>query len=92
MAAKNIELFGMNNKVTTLTEENKLLKKAVAIQESRQRNLSNHNQQLELTISQAVQHISNLDRVIKTLRSRLLNEEVISGLDFGLDKPPPDVY
>ena len=86
-----IFIFTHGIRVNTLGEENKILKRAVAIQESRQRELQSNNQQLELTLQQAVQHIQNLEKVINSLRTQLYGMSR-AGPDFMLDKPPPDVY
>lgn len=93
MAEKNAEVQSSRIKIQALTEDNKILKKAVNIQESRQRELTSYNQQLELTLGQAVEHIASLEKAILSLKSQLLiNGGVGSGPYYHLDQPPPDVY
>ena len=93
MAEKNAEVHSSRIKIHALTEDNKILKKAVNIQESRQRELTSYNRQLESTLEQAVEHIASLEKAILSLKSQLLiNGGVGSGPSYHLDQPPPDVY
>lgn len=91
MAKKDMEVLSLNSRVSTMNEENKILKRAVAIQESRQRELYSSNQRLESTLQQAVQHIQSLEKVIQSLRTQIYDSSH-SGPNFMLEKPPPDVY
>jgi predicted nucleic acid-binding Zn-ribbon protein len=73
-------------------DENKLLKRAVAIQDSRQRELISQNQQLQQVLAQAAEHIANIERVNRQLRSQLelINSPFTSFDDHN--NRPPDVY
>ena len=67
------------------------LKRAVNIQESRQKEMASYNQELESTLRQAVDHIAGLEKVVQSLKSRMYGS-IDNGPSYHLDEPPPDVY
>lgn len=74
-----------------LDEDNKVLKRAVAIQEGRYRELSQQNQQLKENLVQAVEYVSQQDRTIHHLQEQLRSRNVpefVAGNRFL----PPDVF
>ena len=68
-----------------LNENLKILKKAVTIQDTRLREISQQNQQQEVTIS-------NLNEYIHKLETQLLSSTVYSQSGFYFPPPPPDVF
>jgi len=91
MAEKNAEIQALHVKNNALIEDSKILKKAVNIQESRQKEMASYNQQLESTLGQAVEHIAGLEKVVQSLKSQLYGT-MVYGPSHHLDEPPPDVY
>lgn len=71
-------------------EENKLLKRAVAIQDSRQKELTGQTQQLQHVLGQAAEHIANLERVNRELRLKLESNSGQYSSNFSYR--PPDVF
>lgn len=55
-------------------EENKILKRAVTIQDGRQKELSHVNQQLQSLLNQAANHVANVERINSELRKKLDSE------------------
>ena len=70
-------------------EENKLLKKAVAIQNSREQRINEQHTQYQNIMHQASIHISNLQKENSELRVQLLLDEPYIGT---LEHRPPDVF
>ena len=91
MAQNNAEIQALRTKNNTLSEDNKILKRAVNIQESRQKEMASYNQELESTLRQAVDHIAGLEKVVQSLKSRMYGS-IDNGPSYHLDEPPPDVY
>lgn len=91
IAEKNAEIQALHVKNNALFEDSKILKKAVNIQESRQKEMASYNQQLESTLGQAVEHITGLEKVVQSLKSQLYGA-MVYGPSHHLDEPPPDVY
>jgi chromosome segregation ATPase len=78
---------------SALDEENKILKRAVTIQDTRQRELQAQNQGLQEVLAQAASHVANLERANAQLRMDLLMKEDKSfSSDIDFDRRPPDVY
>lgn len=71
--------------------ENKILKRAVAIQDSRQKELAGQNQQLQHVLAQAAEHITSLERVNRELRLSIENKGQYS-TNSNYNYRPPDVY
>lgn len=91
ISQKNGEIHALNVKNNALFEDSKILKKAVNIQESRQKEMASYNQQLESTLGQAIEHIAGLEKVVQSLKSQLYGN-MGTGPSYYLDKPPPDVF
>ena len=79
---------GMNES-QHVNEENKVLKKAVQIQDAKQKDLLQQNEQYQHIIRLATEHIQNLESANRNLRQEL--ELTRHGNSFG-HFPPPDVY
>jgi len=71
-------------------EENRLLKKAVGIQDGRYRELSANYDQLQHVMALAAQHIAQLEKKNEELSSHLSNVMFSSNNNFP--PRPPDVY
>ena len=72
-------------------EENRILKRAVAIQDGRQKELTSQNHQLQAVLAQAAEHIANLERGTEELRKKIDREQFsFSHSNFG--NRFPDVY
>ena len=71
-------------------EENRLLKKAVGIQDGRYRELSGNYDQLQNVMALAAQHIAQLEKKNEELSSQLHNVMFSSNNNFP--PRPPDVY
>ena len=91
-------IFDLQNKVNemdkvlnTMTNENKTLKRAFNIQNTRLTNASDENARLRELLTQAAQYVEQLQHENSTMRVRL-EGNVNEGNNFMLPKPPPDVY
>lgn len=83
----------LKDNLVTATSENKLLKKAVCIQESKLRDAATLREQMEETLRRAAERISQLEASSEMLRALLLNSGSGAGPgDFHPPPPPPDVY
>ena len=71
-------------------EENRILKRAVAIQDGRQKELQGQNQQMQSVLLQAADHITNLERTNRELRIQL--ESNRGQYSFHSFERPPDVF
>ena len=71
-------------------EENRILKRGVAIQDGRQKELQGQNQQLQNVLLQAADHITNLERSNRELRMQL--ESGHGQYSFHSFQRPPDVF
>ena len=72
-------------------EENRILKRAVAIQDGRQKELTSQNHQLQAVLAQAAEHIANLERNSEELRKKIDREQFsFSHSNFG--NRFPDVF
>lgn len=80
----------------SLAEENKILKKAFGIQDSRMREVCSQNQQIRQMIDQMSEYIANLERINYQMREELRNRDIKSTggnhTFFQPPNPPPDVY
>mmetsp|Transcript_13552 Transcript_13552/g.20346 ORF Transcript_13552/g.20346 Transcript_13552/m.20346 type:complete len:203 (+) Transcript_13552:134-742(+) len=70
-------------------EENRLLKRAVHIQEGRQKEVMTQNQQLKQFLNQAADQISALERSNATLRSHM---GMFNQPEPVISHRPPDIY
>ena len=75
-----------------LDEENKLFKRAIGIQEGRNREAGAQNQQLREALGQAIEHISNLERANNSLRDHLRMLNGPEAMGHYHHQPPPDVF
>lgn len=78
---------------TVCEEENRILKRAVTIQDGRQKELTYQNQQLQNVLAQAAEHITNLERNNLELRTKLDQaraQQTFSHSNF--DNRFPDVF
>lgn len=75
-----------------MAEENRILKRAVAIMEARQRDLMQQHQQYEGTMAAAQEHILMLERTNNQLRHLVESQNYSNNSGFGNHRPPPDVY
>ena len=74
--------------IAVLRQETTVLKKGIAIQNSRQREAFAQNAQLQEVLSRAAEHIAGLERAVQLLQSRLAFYES-GGANDGLCSPPP---
>ena len=91
--AENVELAGANEGLKSdnqkLVDENRILKRAVGIQESRFKDSSAQNSQLREYLGQAADQIAKLERGTSLLRMQLHRANTPNSF---LDDMPPDVY
>lgn len=74
-------------------EENRVLKRGVAIQDNRYRELSASHEQLQQVMSMAVEHIAKLEQANRDLTSIVNSSSHFGGGPGGFPHgPPPDVY
>jgi hypothetical protein len=71
MSQQSVLLSQTQSGKTVCEEENRILKRAVTIQDGRQKELTYQNQQLQNVLSQAAEHITNLERNNLELRTKL---------------------
>lgn len=83
-------LFQTQSAKIVCEEENRILKRAVAIQDGRQKDLQGQNQQLQNVLTQAAEHIGNLERINRELRIQLEPSRV--QYSFHTFDRPPDVF
>mmetsp|Transcript_2452 Transcript_2452/g.2577 ORF Transcript_2452/g.2577 Transcript_2452/m.2577 type:complete len:201 (-) Transcript_2452:253-855(-) len=77
--------------IEKVEEENRLFKRAIAIQEGRYREVAQQSQQLREALTQAVEHIGQIEKINSNLKEQLRRgngPEFISHSHFL----PPDVY
>jgi hypothetical protein len=84
----NQNLNSINIKIN---DENKILKKAVNIQENRLKDLNNQNSTLQGIVSQAADYVVTLENTIVQLRQQLDRNTDISS-NYIIPPRPPDVY
>jgi chromosome segregation ATPase len=81
----------LHQEKNSLMEENKILKKAVQLLDSKLKDSQSQNDQIQEIISKAVAHIEEIE-----LENRRLNYELnLSNKGYGqsfFDQTPPDVY
>lgn len=85
----NNQCLAMRMEHNQCLEENKVLKKAVGIQDGRYRELASNYDQLQHVMAMAAEHIANLERSNRELSSQ------ISQMSYGNHfppGPPPDVF
>jgi hypothetical protein len=71
-------------------EENRVLKRAVAIQDNKYRELSNTNQQMQQVMALAAEHVAKLEQANRELTA--LVHACEHGSFGGFPPGPPDVY
>jgi DNA repair exonuclease SbcCD ATPase subunit len=81
------ETFADNN--SKLLEENRILKRAVGIQESRLREVQSQSQQMQELMNQAADYIAGLERANAALKHRV---ECNDSKSYFSSEGPPDVY
>ena len=89
------DLSNFRFETSSALEENKILKRAVAIHDSRYKELINQNQKLQVVLSQAGEHITNLERANQQLKLQLQsinNNSFSSNFDNTFHQRPPDVF
>ena len=86
---KDNEISQLRHSNNSLTEENRILKKAVSIQEQKLKESTFHSEQLQVILSQAAAKISSLENANSSLRKALTGSNAPS---FILPDIPPDVY
>ena len=74
--------------IAVLRQETTVLKKGIAIQNTRQREAFAQNAQLQEVLARAAEHIAGLERAVQLLQSRLAFYES-GGANDGLFSPPP---
>ncbi|EEY68714.1 uncharacterized protein PITG_21906 [Phytophthora infestans T30-4] len=72
-----------------LQGENKLLKRAVAIQNQQKEEVQNENNALKQLATQAAEHMKRLEQANYTLRVHL---QTSTNAGLGHQQQPPDVY
>ena len=87
---QEIILFQTQAAKVVCEEENRILKRAVAIQDGRQKELVVQSQQLQNVLGQAAEHIANLESVNRELRIQL--ESNRGQYSFHSFDRPPDVF
>ncbi|KAG6576374.1 uncharacterized protein IUM83_09024 [Phytophthora cinnamomi] len=75
--------------VARLQGENKLLKRAVAIQNQQKEDVARENDALKLLATQAAEHMKRLEQANYTLRVHL---QTSTSAGLGHQQQPPDVY
>lgn len=87
----NLQALSCENK--TISEENKILKKAVAIQDNRYRDMVSQNNNLQSVLGQAVERIQFLQETNKNLSEHvnILRGGHLHGHN-SFPPPPPDVF
>eukprot|EP01036_Dinobryon_divergens_P022751 gene22751-31040_t len=88
---ENLQAMSCENK--TILEENKILKKAVAIQDNRYRDMVSQNNNLQSVLGQAVERIHYLQDTNKNLSEHIniLKGGLLHGHN-SFPPPPPDVF
>jgi predicted nuclease with TOPRIM domain len=81
----------LNSNNIKINDENKILKKAVNIQENRLKDLNNQNSTLQGIVSQAADYVVTLENTIVQLRQQLDRNTDISS-NYIIPPRPPDVY
>lgn len=91
----------LEESIKSLSEDNKVLKRAVGIQDSKIKDLTAQNQQLQAILPQISTHIANLERQNEELKNyiRLIesngrhsSSSPNSPFNSFLPPPPPDVF
>ena len=92
--AVSAKLQQQSTDAAKIIEENRILKRAVAIMENRQRDLLQQHAQYEGTMSAAQEHILMLERTNAQLRNLVSSSHsnYSNNSGFGNHQPPPDVY
>ncbi|KAK1944764.1 hypothetical protein P3T76_003297 [Phytophthora citrophthora] len=78
-----------NSDMVRLQGENKLLKRAVAIQNQQKEEVQQENNALKQLATQAADHIKKLEQANYTLRVHL---QTSTSAGMGHQQQPPDVY
>ena len=77
----------------TLQDDNKLLKRAVGIQDNRNKELNTQNAQLQNVLQLAANHIAHLEEVNRNLQAQLQAAVCGSNSSGGYNyQPPPDLF
>ncbi len=85
----NLHCEELSSNQSRLIEENRILKRAVGIQDNKQRDLLQEIQQMRSIMDQAADHIGNLERANAMLRQQLESQNYPESY---LPNLPPDVY
>ncbi len=85
----NFHCEELSSNQSRLIEENRILKRAVGIQDGKQRDLLQEMQEMRQIMDQAADHIGNLERANAILRQQV---ETQNYPDSYLPNLPPDVY
>ncbi len=92
-ASMDSTIRGMTENQEKLQHENKILKKAVALQQQRQNHASSELEAARQFKQQAENKMRMLEQVISSLRYHLQAQQPHVGNDFmGLNPRPPDVF
>jgi len=90
----NVVMLGskMQNDCKRLDEENKLLKRAVNIQDNKLKQADEVNNQLQVILNQAIQRIQQLEESNNELKIALLSRLDTSNSFDNFMRGPPDVF
>mgnify|MGYP005993634369 CR=1 FL=1 len=93
-AQLNMRCQAMTNEHNAVLEENRVLKRAVAIQESRHRELSANHDQLQHVMGLAAEHVAKLEQANRDLTALVESSYQYGGggSSGGFPRGPPDVY
>lgn len=90
------EIVKINLEKTTLLDENKILKKAVAIQDSKLKDSTQSVAQLQEMLGKASEYIFQIERINNGLLQHINNNGGVTNdtnySDFNHPPPPPDVF
>ena len=82
----------MQSDYKRLDDENKLLKRAVTIQDNKLKQAEEVNNQLQIILNQAIQRIQQLEENNNELKVALLSKMDNSNSFDNFMQGPPDVY
>lgn len=93
MSQQSVLLLQSQSGKSVCEEENRILKRAVTIQDGRQKELTYQNQQLQNVLAQAAEHITNLERNNSELRTKLDQARAQHSFSYSnFDNRFPDVF
>jgi chromosome segregation ATPase len=92
-AAMEVSMKNLNESHDKVLHENKILKKAVTVQQQRQNQAINEIESARQYKDDAENRIRTMEQVIASLRYHLQAQQPHVGNDFmGLNPRPPDVF